>query len=144
MASFAASFARPMLPLTPRLVDAAMNYPWPGNVRELENFVKRYLILGDESAVIKELEEYRPANPALLEEEKEGEESTATSSAGTSDLKDLVRGLKGQVEREAIRSALQLTKWNRKQAARLLNISYKAVLYKIRHYGLEDNPGPWN
>lgn len=144
MASFAANFARPMPPLTPRLVDAAVNYSWPGNVRELENCVKRYLILGDENIVVQELSEYRPPDPHPPEEEKEEgeEESPGTSSAGRSDLKNLVRGLKGQVEREAIRNALQLTKWNRKEAARLLNISYKAVLYKIRDYGLEDNLGP--
>jgi DNA-binding NtrC family response regulator len=49
-------------------------------------------------------------------------------------LKSLVRSAKGEVEMEAINLALKETKWNRKQAARLLNISYKALLYKIRQY----------
>lgn len=140
-ARFASSFGRPMPPLNARLRDAVMDYPWPGNVRELENFVKRYLILDDVEAAIKELEESNQRLPSAPEEEREP--PGAAFSAGTGDLKAFVRGLKGKAEKEAIRNALQLTKWNRKQAARLLNISYKAVLYKIRHYGLEDDPGPW-
>jgi two-component system response regulator PilR (NtrC family) len=52
------------------------------------------------------------------------------------DLKSLVRGLKDDAEREAIARALEHTKWNRKEASRRLGISYKALLYKIRRYGI--------
>jgi DNA-binding NtrC family response regulator len=52
-------------------------------------------------------------------------------------LKSLVRSLKDEAEAEAIAQALEQTNWNRKEAARLLNISYKALLYKTRQYGIE-------
>lgn len=131
MARYAGRYARPPLPLSPGLVDACVRYSWPGNLRELENFVKRYLILGDESLVRSELEmkaEYKGGD---------GQPSKATSGAASGGLKSLVRGLKDEAEMEAISRALEETKWNRKQAARLLSISYKALLYKIRQYGIE-------
>jgi transcriptional regulator with PAS, ATPase and Fis domain len=131
MSRFAARYARDPLPLSPGLIDLALKHPWPGNLRELENFVKRYLILGDEAQVLKELEVNgdgsAPASSA-----------SPTSTPGpTNDLKSLLRSLKGEAEMEAISKTLERTKWNRKEAARLLNISYKALLYKIRRYGLE-------
>jgi DNA-binding NtrC family response regulator len=135
MSRFAAQYARDSLPLSPALVDAAMKYSWPGNLRELENFVKRYLILGDEALMLKEIGSYgRGGAPRL-------ETYLSPTDAGTSDLKSLVRGLKDEAEMEAIGKALERTKWNRKAAARILNISYKALLYKIRQYGLEKVTG---
>jgi DNA-binding NtrC family response regulator len=132
MSRFAARYARDPLPLTPALVNAAMEYPWPGNLRELENFVKRYLILGDERQLVEELQTryvggVAPSPPA-----------PAATKPGNGDLKSLLRNLKDEVEIKAIGEALQHTNWNRKAAARLLKISYKALLYKIREYGLED------
>ena len=55
MARFAVRYARDPLPLSSALIDAAIGTCWPGNLRELENFVKRYLILGDERQAIQEL-----------------------------------------------------------------------------------------
>jgi DNA-binding NtrC family response regulator len=128
MARFAGSYALTPLPLSPGLMDACVRYSWPGNLRELENFVKRYLILADESLVRRELETKVEENGAV------SETSTITSGPPARGLKSLVRSAKGEVEMEAINRALKETKWNRKQAARLLNISYKALLYKIRQY----------
>jgi DNA-binding NtrC family response regulator len=136
MSRFASQYARDPLPLSPVLIDAAMKYSWPGNLRELENFVKRYLILGDEALMLKEMESYgRTGAPRP-------EAQSSPRGAGTSDLKSLVRGLKDEAEMEAIAKALERTNWNRKAAARILNISYKALLYKIRQYGLEKVSGP--
>jgi len=131
MARFAARYARAPLPLTPALLDAAQRYAWPGNLRELENLVKRYLILGDETLVLSELETKPEEGPLA----SEGFPRPAASRPG--DLKLLVRGLKDKAEMEAISRALEQTNWSRKQAARLLNISYKALLYKIRQYGID-------
>jgi DNA-binding NtrC family response regulator len=96
----------------------------------LENFVKRYLILGDESLVRSELE-------TMKESKEVAESAKASSGAPAGGLKSLVRSVKDEAEMEAISRALDQTNWNRKQAARLLNISYKALLYKIRQYGIE-------
>ncbi|MGH9452224.1 MAG: sigma-54-dependent transcriptional regulator [Terriglobia bacterium] len=132
MGLFAARYARAPLAVSPALIDACLNYRWPGNLRELENFVKRYLILGDEALALMELE-------AKKEEQQPSpvEAARDLSKEPPGDLKSLVRGLKDEAECEAISRALKHTKWNRKEAARMLKISYKALLYKIRQYNLD-------
>ena len=61
---------------------------------------------------------------------------TRMHGGNSSDLKKMVRAMKGEAEAEAIAQALEQTNWNRKQAASLLNISYKALIYKSRQYGI--------
>ncbi len=131
MARYAGRYARTQLPLSPGLVDACMRYSWPGNLRELENFVKRYLVLGDESLVRSELESKAESSTAATDQAK------AASGSPAGGLKSLVRSVKDEAEMVAISKALEETKWNRKRAAERLNISYKALLYKIRQYGIE-------
>ena len=130
MAFHAQRYGRAVLPVSPDLVAGCVRYSWPGNLRELENFVKRYVILGDESAVLNELNSEPPVpNPAI--------QASRLSAACGGDLKAMVRSLKDEAEIEAISSTLERTKWNRKEAARLLQISYKALLYKIKQYNLD-------
>lgn len=131
MGLFATRYGRTPLSVSPALVEASMNYRWPGNLRELENFVKRYIILGDESLMLSELESKKDG-PALFEEVV-----PEIPKERPADLKSLVRSMKDEAESEAIARALDQTKWNRKEAARLLKISYKALLYKIRQYNLD-------
>jgi two-component system response regulator AtoC len=130
MARFAARYARTPPPLSPRLLEACIRHPWPGNLRELENFVKRFLILGDESLALAEIENRDDSGLPPVETKLE----PAPERPGG--LKSLVRSLKDEAEIQAISRALEQTNWNRKRAAALLNISYKALLYKIRQYGL--------
>ncbi len=129
MARFATRYTRTPLPLSPRLLEACLRHSWPGNLRELENFVKRFLILGDENLAMSELE--NKEEPDLPPVAAQG--AATSRPAG---LKSLVRSVKDEAEMQAIRQALEETNWNRKKAASLLNISYKALLYKIRQYGL--------
>jgi two-component system, NtrC family, response regulator AtoC len=131
MGLFAARYGRTPLSVSPALVSACLNYRWPGNLRELENFVKRYLILGDEPLILSELE-CKQAGQNLPEEIP-----AAVPKDKPQDLKSLVRSLKDEAEAEAISRTLKETKWNRKEAARKLNISYKALLYKIRQLNLD-------
>jgi two-component system response regulator AtoC len=112
------------------LMDAAVNYPWPGNLRELENFVKRYVILEDDEGSLRELIEMSSARQRTSPRE----EPAAPREQG---LKALVRGLKDEAETEAIADALEKTRWCRKDAAKMLGISYKALLYKMRQFNLD-------
>jgi transcriptional regulator with PAS, ATPase and Fis domain len=115
-----------------RLIAAALAYHWPGNLRELGNFVKRYLILRDETAALVELEAKMPTRAALAVAEV-----PATIAQTDSGLKSVVRSMKDEKETQIIRDTLEQTGWNRRIAAEKLQISYKALLYKIRQYNLE-------
>src|SRR5947207_9006063 len=118
------------LPISAELLKACLRYPWPGNVRELENFVKRFLIVRNEQKAIAQLrpESYGGAFSS-------GNSCNSFSMKAT-DLKSLVRGLKQQAERQAIIGALELVHGNRKDAARILNISSRALIYKMRQYSI--------
>jgi transcriptional regulator with PAS, ATPase and Fis domain len=124
------------------MMDAAMQYPWPGNVRELENFVKRYVILGDEDESLRELMAGSAATPEIESHSNNngnghgnGHGNGNGNGHRSQNLKSLVRGLKDEAEAKAIAEALRQTNWRRKDAARILGISYKALLYKMRQFG---------
>ena len=130
VSQIAESYGKSSMTISPKLLEACERYHWPGNLRELGNFVKRFLILGDEDLAMQELQV--GVGTAMG--------STAlpnASGAGEGGLKGLVRGVKDEAEIEAITKALEQTNWNRKKAAALLKISYKALLYKIRQYDIQ-------
>ena len=133
MSHMAERYARPPLPISPTLLKACQEYSWPGNLRELNNFVKRYLVLGDENLAIHELAPKSDGSGAQFEPA-----APRPASEATGGLKSLSRTAKDGAEAEAISKALEETNWNRKQAAILLKISYKALLYKIRQYGIAE------
>jgi two-component system response regulator AtoC len=130
MARMSERYARPPLPISATMLEACLDYAWPGNLRELNNFVKRYLVLGDEQLAIFELRPKSDGNGASFDT------TPRTQSEAVGGLKSLARSAKDEAEAEAIGRALEETNWNRKQAAVLLKISYKALLYKIRQYGI--------
>ncbi len=130
MSRMSEQYARAPLPFTPALMDACMAYSWPGNLRELNNFIKRYLVLGDEKLAIHELRPHGDTHSA------QSDPALRNNGDGPGGLKSLARTAKDEAEAEAIAHALQETNWNRKQAAAMLQISYKALLYKIRQYGI--------
>jgi DNA-binding NtrC family response regulator len=115
------------LPISPALLEALGQYHWPGNLRELENVINRFLILQDEKAVIAELDQARSTPPTP---------EKAQDHVEAGGLKRLVRGIKGEAESSVIAGVLEETGWNRKAAANDLQISYKALLYKIKQYDL--------
>jgi len=137
MSRQAERYARPPLPLSPEMLQACMNHQWPGNLRELSNFIKRYLVLGDEQLAINELRPKGDGSGAQFDSATKNS-SDAGNGGG---LKSLARSAKDEAEAEAIAKALDETNWNRKQAAVLLKISYKALLYKIRQYGIAQAKG---
>src|ERR1700726_3893764 len=115
--------------LSGELMTALQKYHWPGNIRELENLVKRYVILGSEEVISNDLvarHEQEFFNPEI-------------NLDGPISLKVLTRKATRELERKIILKVLQAHHWNRKQAARALSISYRALLYKIRDAGLPPN-----
>jgi len=114
--------------LSPELMVVLQKYHWPGNIRELENLVKRYVILGTEEVISSDLvtREQEYFNPDI-------------DLDGPISLKKLTKQAVRELERKVILKVLQANHWNRKQAARALSISYRALLYKIRDAGLPPN-----
>jgi two-component system response regulator AtoC len=134
------------LPISTTLLDALTRYPWPGNLREMENVINRFLILQDERAIISDLVVGGASSPAPTRP-VHGASAVATrpvdepfnplpKEENAGGLKRLVRGIKGEAEAAAIAIALAEEGWNRKAAANALQISYKALLYKIKQYEL--------
>jgi two-component system response regulator AtoC len=125
-------------PLSGELMSVLLKYHWPGNIRELENLIKRYVILGSEEVILADL---APRNSDFF--------NADIPVDGQISLKKLTRQAVRELERKIILKVLQNHRWNRKQAARALGISYRALLYKIHDAGLpssrtkragEDNP----
>ncbi|HZT72625.1 MAG TPA: sigma-54 dependent transcriptional regulator [Terriglobales bacterium] len=131
-----------------RLSAAAMvrlrQHDWPGNVRELENFVRRMLILGSEAAALEELAPLGGEPPLRTPPRAALPSPALSSSAGAPSLVEIGRRAAREAERAAILAALEETRWNRRQAARLLKISYKALHNKLRRMKQEAAPPPAN
>ena len=125
----AAQFGMPPRTISQRLLQACLQYSWPGNVRELQSFVCRFLLLGDDEALMAELHETRPEDLVTPES---GEKSTPYGLG----LKSLGRNIRAHAEKRMIEEALAKTCWNRTEAARQLQISCKSLRNKIRQYGI--------
>jgi two-component system, NtrC family, response regulator AtoC len=119
-------------------MDVFMQYHWPGNVRELENMVERMVVLGNEQAVLHEISlsegpAVADADADLLDLEALGVD---LSNGKGIDLKAISRKAAHLAEKRVIERVLHQTRWNRKEAAERLQISYKALLYKMKENGL--------
>ena len=117
---------RPQPSLSSQVLQALQEYSWPGNIRELENIVKRIVVLGNDSPVW----DLR----SLVTGTRYANEDTEKFS-----LKQAARTASRQAEKELILKVLTRTHWNRKRAAQQLQISYKALLYKLRQMGLGES-----
>jgi two-component system response regulator AtoC len=126
--------------LSAETMKVLMGYHWPGNVRELENMIKRMVVLGNENAVLQEIAD-RPL--PVREETGEGLLDLAAlgadfSAGGGLDLKAISKRAAQIAEKKVIERVLTQTRWNRKEAAERLKISYKALLYKMKENGLSE------
>jgi len=132
-------------PFSEYAVTRMIDYAWPGNIRELENLVKRYVIVGNESQIIRELSTHKPimyseAMPAAAVPQPTASTYAAAPRDSTSNhlgddrlsLLEIGRRAAMQAERQAIERVLLETRWNRRQAAKILKISYKALLNKLK------------
>jgi len=127
-------------PFSENAMARMMEYSWPGNIRELENLVKRYTIVGNEAHIIRELATHKPivtstGNDHQPEAAAPARPLPPVVNDGDPDAPSLLeigRRAAMKAEREAIERVLTQTRWNRRQAAKLLKISYKALLNKLK------------
>jgi two-component system response regulator AtoC len=149
-------YNRDSIRISPRLMELFLAYAWPGNIRELENNIKRLIILGNEAQLITEMERKRENGRLVPIQSEEGRQSPRIKTAGlvpvtgafpaTSEselsisgkatLKEVAKIAQRNAERDLIDRVLRQTRWNRRKAAQILDISYKALLYKIKECGL--------
>ncbi len=124
---YRAKYKSPVQKLPRELVAAFMRHSWPGNVRQLENVVRRFLILPDLQEALAELEDTKAPPPP----------SQPDPPASTS-LKQLAGDAADKAAKELVFNTLNEVNWNRKEAARRLNICYKSLLNKLHRWQLTD------
>jgi two-component system, NtrC family, response regulator AtoC len=128
---FSRLYGCPAAPPSQRLVAACLEYSWPGNIRELQSFTQRFLIQGDEALSLQELHGVGRVMPGIADPAISPREASMTN------LKNLGRKVRSSAEKPAIEKVLHETRFNRKAAARRLQISYKGLLRKLREYELD-------
>lgn len=113
-------------PLTEEVIRTLVARSWPGNIRELENLARKMIVFGDLQTAMRDFEYSGTAKPSI------------SAPVQLTSLKLAARAASEKAERELILRALDRTHWNRKRAARELQISYKSLLYKIKQIGVSE------
>jgi len=151
---YAEHYNKPPIALAGDTLRLFSEYEWPGNVRELENLLKRAVVLGSDDSIrheladaiagrtrplspIPALQPHPTANPVPPAVPLPAVAQPEFPTAITGSLKDIARQAARQAERELIYRTLQQTRWNRREAAQILGVSYKALLYKIKEAELD-------
>jgi transcriptional regulator with GAF, ATPase, and Fis domain len=151
---YAEHYNRPRIALASDTTRLFAEYDWPGNVRELENLLKRAVVLGSDESIRRELADAIAGRtaatgpiPALQARQAAEVAAPVPAPAArdcitvplalTGSLKDIARHAAREAERELIYRTLQQTRWNRREAAEILGVSYKALLYKIKEAELD-------
>jgi len=123
---YSESFHRPIPILSVATQHLLFDYSWTGNLRELEAVARAIVAVGDESVAMGGL---RSLLTSSNNHKSNGEKVS---------LKDAARAASREAERELILKVLTRTRWNRRRAAQELQISYKALLYKLKQIGCEE------
>ncbi len=142
---FADQYQVPVVDLDEHATSQLFYYSWPGNIRELENVIRRATVLGDQNVILKELQSgsilngvQTPDNDSdQIRDSEMGSNREHPVDQGMS-LKQIAKQAALKAEREAIEKALKLTRWNRKKAASVLDVSYKTLLSKIKEMGIDN------
>ncbi len=142
MGRFCRQYNRDALKISGATMRLLQDYSWPGNVRELENMIKRAVVLQTEALVQQEiaLRSEKPWTPKSEPGSLPAPTGSPAAPEAEMGLKDIARRAAMAAEKAVIKEVLEKVRWNRAEAARLLKISYKAMLYKIRQVGLDDRP----
>jgi two-component system response regulator AtoC len=120
----ARDFCRTVPALSPETQNFFLEYSWPGNIRELKDAARAIVALGDETLAMGGL------RSLMRRVDRTGGEKIS--------LKDAARAASREAEREIILQVLTKMRWNRRRAAQELQISYKALLYKLKQIGYEE------
>jgi two-component system response regulator AtoC len=122
-------------PISESSLRSMSTHPWTGNIRELENLTKRYVVVGNEEAILSEIGqrkigryEFAPGYAAI--------EPNSTLPLG-----QLTRAAVRELESKIILDSLRANQWNRKLTARALKVSYRSLLYKLKKAGIENRRG---
>jgi two-component system response regulator AtoC len=134
---FSRQFNKKVSRLPDALMEAFLRHDWPGNIRELENMIKRYVVLRDERVIYSELAYSSPLATGGLDLDF----SSLVDHERPTPLKEIDKKVALMAERALISRVLQHTRGNKRKAAEILKISYKALLYKIKGCGLALSPG---
>ena len=127
---FERKYQKESKPLPDSLMKAFLSHNWFGNIRELENFIQRYVVLGNVEEVISELSQM--TKKEISDDKNQGNSLKVEQPS----LKQVQREAIRKAETEVIYRALERANWNSKKAAGMLNVSYKGLLNKIKEYGL--------
>jgi DNA-binding NtrC family response regulator len=130
-------FERPEPKISDSTMRLLLRHSWPGNIRELENVARKIVALADEHLAIHDLSVEHGSRPGDGQAEAAKSSDPATPQVPSGSWKEAARAASRVAERAMILNQLERTHWNRKKAARELQISYKALLYKLKQLGLD-------
>jgi two-component system response regulator AtoC len=133
LSRFRSELGKPVRGVSEEALDRLVQYRWPGNVRELENMIERAVIMTDGERI-----EAAALPPGVLADTKADEGAGPEETEGAADEDFSLKRRRRLFEAELIRRALARTDGNRTHAARLLEISHRALLYKLKDYGIRD------
>jgi two-component system, NtrC family, response regulator AtoC len=133
-----ASATGPLPIIGVELRQAMLAYHWPGNVRELENCMRKLLIFTNSNEIARDLRARSIRKPGVAPVRPAENQVIPIERRADVPILEQVTMARQQAEIDAILSALDRTRWNRKQAASILKIDYKSLLYKMKKLGIDD------
>jgi transcriptional regulator with PAS, ATPase and Fis domain len=135
---YKSKYGKTVSPLSSKAMNVFSEYYWPGNVRELENMIKRIVLIGEEKTIIQDMIS-RNAEGGNKLEHSENVFPSVSKDKDSIHLKEVGKRAAENAEKEIIQKTLHETHWNRRETAKLLCVSYKALLYKIQKYHLDES-----
>ena len=131
---YATQYGKPRAAFSAEAEEAMLHHAWPGNIRELENLCKRFVIVGGETQILREMaahlaDDRHPVAPPRVQPVPTTAEPVV---ARDSNIFEIGKRASLEAEAVAIRRALEETRWNRKEAARRLQMSYKSLLNRLK------------
>jgi two-component system response regulator AtoC len=129
---FESKYKKKATPISHSFMEALLAHQWPGNIRELQNVIQRYVFLANEEGIVGQL-----GFPAKDDGPSHVQKEENLLPGNQPSLKQIHRAAARKAEAKVIAKALEMTNYNRKKAAQLLNVSYKSLIYSIQKCGIK-------